>query len=66
MKVLLIYPNINSQVGFNFGVVFISAVLKKHGHETKLINLNEKLDNLPDDKEIKRISKEFEYPYNSN
>ena len=53
MKVLLIYPNINSQVGFNFGVVFISAVLKKHGHETKLINLNEKLDKLPDDKRFK-------------
>ncbi|MBT7210955.1 MAG: B12-binding domain-containing radical SAM protein [Candidatus Scalindua sp.] len=59
MKVLLIYPNINSQVGFNFGVVFISAVLKKHGHKTKLINLNEKLDNLPDDKEIQRIIEEY-------
>ncbi len=59
MKVLLIYPNINSQVGFNFGVVFISAVLKKHGHETKLINLNEKLDKLPDDKEIQRTIEEY-------
>jgi len=59
MKVLLIYPNINSQVGFNFGVVFISAVLKKHGHETKLINLNEKLDKLPDDNEIQRIIEEY-------
>jgi len=59
MKVLLIYPNINSQVGFNFGIVFISAVLKKHGHDTKLINLNEKLAKLPDDKEIQRIIEEY-------
>src|SRR3989338_3926177 len=59
MKVLLIYPNINSQVGFNFAIVFISAVLKKHGHDTKLINLNEKLAKLPDDKEIQRIIEEY-------
>lgn len=59
MKVLLIYPNINSQVGFNFGIVFISAVLKKHGHNTKLINLNEKLAKLPDDEEIQRIIEEY-------
>jgi len=59
MNVLLIYPNINSQVGFHFGIVFISAVLKKHGHDTKLINLNEKLAKLPDDKEIQRIIEEY-------
>jgi Fe-S oxidoreductase len=59
MKILIIYPNINSQVGFNFGIVYISAVLKKHGHDTKLINLNEKLAKLPDDKEIQRIIEEY-------
>ncbi len=59
MKILLIYPNINAQVGFNFGVAFISALLKKHGHTTRLINLNEKLARLPDDKEIQKIIEEF-------
>ncbi|MFQ5685157.1 MAG: B12-binding domain-containing radical SAM protein, partial [Candidatus Scalindua sp.] len=33
--------------------------LKKHGHDTKLINLNEKLAKLPDDKEIQRIVEEY-------
>lgn len=60
MKILLIYPNINAQVGFNFGIAFISALLKKHGHTTKLINLNEKLARLPDDREIQDIVEKFE------
>ncbi len=60
MKILLIYPNINAQVGFNFGVAFVSALLKEHGHDTRLINLNEKLARLPDDKEIQKIVEEFE------
>ncbi|MFQ5964749.1 MAG: B12-binding domain-containing radical SAM protein [Candidatus Scalinduaceae bacterium] len=60
MKILLIYPNINAQVGFNFGVAFISALLRKHGHTTRLINLNEKLARLPEDKEIQKIIEEFE------
>jgi anaerobic magnesium-protoporphyrin IX monomethyl ester cyclase len=55
MKILLIYPNINAQIGFNFGIAFISALLKKHGHDTKLINLNEKLERLPDDKKIQTV-----------
>jgi radical SAM superfamily enzyme YgiQ (UPF0313 family) len=60
MKILFIYPNINAQVGFNFGIVFISALLKKHGHETKLLNLNEKLSKLPDNEEIQRIIEEYD------
>ncbi len=52
MKVLFIYPNINTQVGFNYGLAFISAMLKKHGHDTKLLNLNEKLNKIPSDEEI--------------
>jgi len=30
-------------MGFNYGIAFLSAVLKQRGHETALINLNEKL-----------------------
>ncbi|HHT9153200.1 MAG TPA: B12-binding domain-containing radical SAM protein, partial [Candidatus Hypogeohydataceae bacterium YC40] len=59
MKVLFIYPNINSQVGFNFGLAFVSAMLKAHGHTTKLLNLNEKLDRLPADEEIRTFIEDF-------
>lgn len=43
MRVLFIYPNLNAQIGFNYGVAFLSAVLKRRGHETKLLDINEKL-----------------------
>lgn len=43
MRVLFIYPNLYAQIGFNYGVASLSAVLKQHGHETALINVNEKL-----------------------
>ena len=43
MRVLFIYPNLNAQIGFNYGVAFLSAVLKAHGHETALLNINDKL-----------------------
>ncbi len=59
MRVLFIYPNINSQVGFNFGLAFVSSVLKAHGHSTKLLNLNEKLDRLPADEEIRAFVEDF-------
>jgi len=59
MKVLFIYPNINSQVGFNFGLAFVSGMLKAHGHTTRLLNLNEKLDSLPTDEEIKAFVEDF-------
>jgi len=43
MKVLFIYPNINAQIGFNYGISYISGFLKKHGIEVHLLNINEKL-----------------------
>jgi anaerobic magnesium-protoporphyrin IX monomethyl ester cyclase len=43
MKVLFIYPNINTQIGFNYGISYISGVLKAQGIETTLLNVNEKL-----------------------
>jgi radical SAM superfamily enzyme YgiQ (UPF0313 family) len=59
MKVLFIYPNINSQVGFNFGLAFVSAMLKANGHHTRLLNLNEKLNRLPTDEEIRAFVEDF-------
>ncbi len=43
MNVLFIYPNLNAQIGFNYGVAFLSAVLRRHGHVTRLLNINESL-----------------------
>jgi radical SAM superfamily enzyme YgiQ (UPF0313 family) len=43
MRVLFIYPNLNAQVGFNYGVAFLSACLKERGHSTGLLNINEQL-----------------------
>jgi radical SAM superfamily enzyme YgiQ (UPF0313 family) len=43
MKILFIYPNLNAQVGFNYGVAFLSACLKERGHTTALLDINEAL-----------------------
>lgn len=43
MRVLFIYPNLYTQMGFNHGLATLSAVLKEAGHETRLVNLNENL-----------------------
>jgi anaerobic magnesium-protoporphyrin IX monomethyl ester cyclase len=43
MRILFIYPNLYAQIGFNYGVAFLSAVLRERGHETALINVNDAL-----------------------
>ncbi len=43
MKVLFIYPNLDAQIGFNYGIAFLSACLKRHGHATALLNINDQL-----------------------
>jgi len=47
LKVLFIYPNLYAQVGFNYGIACLSSVLKRAGHDTALINVNEKLESVP-------------------
>jgi anaerobic magnesium-protoporphyrin IX monomethyl ester cyclase len=44
MRILFIYPNLNAQIGFNYGVAHLSSVLKRHGHVTRLLNINGDLD----------------------
>ena len=39
MRVLFIYPNLHAQIGFNYGIAYLSGVLKAHGIETHLINV---------------------------
>ncbi len=43
MRVLFIYPNLYTQMGFNHGLASLSACLRARGHETRLVNLNENL-----------------------
>jgi anaerobic magnesium-protoporphyrin IX monomethyl ester cyclase len=54
MRVLFVYPNLNAQIGFNYGVAHISALLKQHGIETALFNINEQIGYPFDRERIKR------------
>lgn len=47
MKILFIYPNVDSQPGFNYGLAHMAAVLKEHGHQVELWHLCEALASLP-------------------
>ena len=59
MKVLFLYPNADSQVGFNYGVSHIAAVLKKAGHNVAFWQLCEELAPLPGkDEFINRVKRE--------
>ena len=59
MKILFIYPNAGSQLGFNYGIAHLSAVLKKAGHEVALWQLCEDIAPLPSEKEfIGRLKQE--------
>lgn len=43
MRVLFIYPNLHAQIGFNYGVAYLSGLLKSRGIETFLLNVNDQL-----------------------
>lgn len=60
MRVLFVYPNVNCQIGFNYGVASLSAVLRRAGHRTALLNLNEKLAPLPGDEAFRQSVRSFE------
>ena len=59
MKVLFIYPNAGSQLGFNYGIAHLSAVLKEAGHDVVLWQLCEDIEPLPSEKQfVERIRRE--------
>ena len=60
MKVLFIFPNLNTVEGFNHGVSDLSGGLKARGHETKLLNINEHLYDLPTDEEILELVRDYQ------
>ncbi len=58
-KILFIYPNVGSQLGFNYGIAHLSAVLKEAGHDVALWQLCEDIEPLPsEDQYIRRIKQE--------
>lgn len=59
MKILFIYPSAESQLGFNYGVAHMAAILKQAGHAVALWQLCEKLAPLPDEQTfLDRIARE--------
>ena len=59
MKILFIYPNAGSQLGFNYGIAHLSAVLKEAGHEVALWQLCEDIEPLPSKAQfVERIRQE--------
>ncbi len=62
MKILFIYPNVNSQLGFNYGVAQMSAILKKAGHQVTLWQFCEDLAPLPTQGQFKKdiVTGEFD------
>lgn len=54
MKILFLYPNTNSQIGFHYGISHMSAVLKKAGHTVGLWQLCEQIAPLPTEVEFKK------------
>jgi len=48
----MIFPNLNSEEGFNHGIACLSGALKARGHDVVLINLNESLYPVPTDQQL--------------
>jgi radical SAM superfamily enzyme YgiQ (UPF0313 family) len=44
MRVLFVYTDIGISVGYSCGIGVLSAFLKEHGHETRLIHVSDELD----------------------
>ena len=59
MKILFIYPNAGSQLGFNYGIAHLSAILSKAGHTVALWQLCEDIAPLPTEEQfIRRVQQE--------
>jgi len=52
MKVFFIYPSAGSQLGFNYGVAHIAAVLKQAGHQVGFWQLCEDVEPLPTEEQF--------------
>jgi len=52
MKILFLYPNVGSQLGFNYGIAHLSAVLKEAGHDVALWQLCDDIEPLPSEEQF--------------
>ena len=52
MKILFLYPNAGSQLGFNYGIAHLSAVLKQAGHDVSLWQLCDDIEPLPSEEQF--------------
>ena len=59
MRVLFVYPNLYTQMGFNHGLASLSACLLRAGHETRLVNLNENLPPVPTEEDLWRAVRDW-------
>lgn len=59
MRVLFVYPNLYTQMGFNHGLASLSACLKRDGHETRLLNLNENLPPVPSREDVLALVRDW-------
>lgn len=59
MRVLFVYPNLYTQMGFNHGLASLSAVLERAGHPTRLVNLNENLPPVPTREDLLALVRDF-------
>jgi radical SAM superfamily enzyme YgiQ (UPF0313 family) len=59
MKILFLYPNAGSQLGFNYGIAHLSAVLKQAGHDVALWQLCDDIEPLPSEEHfVSRLRQE--------
>lgn len=59
MRVLFLYPSAESQLGFNYGVAHLAALLKQAGHEVAFWQLCEDIEPLPTEARfVERLARE--------
>ncbi len=59
MRIFFIYPSAESQLGFNYGVAHMSALLKRAGHQVAFWQLCEEIEPLPTAQQfVERITAE--------
>jgi anaerobic magnesium-protoporphyrin IX monomethyl ester cyclase len=59
MRVFFIYPATDSQVGFNYGVAHMAALLKRAGHEVGFWQLCDEMEPLPSEEQfLQRLARE--------
>jgi radical SAM superfamily enzyme YgiQ (UPF0313 family) len=59
MKILFLYPSTDSQVGFNYGVAHMAAILKRASHQVGFWQLCDEIEPLPTEEQfVQRIASE--------